>query len=205
MPLTSSVRHAVAIKLEEYEGRYSHLYLDTVGKVTVGIGHMIPDRHSIAVVPMYTIQNGIPSAPATTAQKQHEFDQISKQKRNYRAGWYKQYCTLMMKNNDIDTQRDRHINSFYSELSLIYNTSNGFTTGFDRMPTEAQLALFDMIFNLGATKLNKQFINFNKAIQNENWLTASRECHRPQVSAVRNDYVMKLFQSAHNKAISAKP
>ena len=205
MPLDAAIRHTVAKKLEEYEGRYNHLYLDTVGKVTVGIGHLIPDRHSITTVPMYTAQNGQAVAPASTIQKQLEFDHIIKQKRNYRASWYKQYCKLIMKDSDIEIQRDRHINSFYAELSTQYSTGAGYPKSFDFLPRQVQLVLFDMIFNLGATKLKSQFIKFNTAIQNEDWLTASVECHRPQVSLSRNTYVKNLLQSAHQNAIAANP
>ncbi|WP_043315919.1 hypothetical protein [Microbulbifer sp. HZ11] len=205
MPLNPAIKHTVAKKLEEYEGRYNHLYLDTVGKVTVGIGHLIPDRHAITTIPMYNTQNGIATTPATTAEKQQEFDHISKQKRNFRAKWYKQYCKLIMKDSDIEIQRDRHISSFYIELSTLYSTANGYAKNFDSFPDKVQLALFDMIFNIGATKLKKQFIKFNKAIQNENWLAASTESHRPQVSPSRNAYVQNLLKSAHQTAVSAQP
>ena len=53
MALDPAVKAVVARKLEEYEGRYPHLYLDTKGKVTVGVGHMIPNRDAIALVPFY--------------------------------------------------------------------------------------------------------------------------------------------------------
>ncbi|MCW8128402.1 hypothetical protein [Microbulbifer halophilus] len=111
MPLNPTVKTTVSRKLEEYEGRYNHLYLDTKGKVTVGIGHMIPNRVAIAPITMYNTNNGQPSTSATLAKKQTEYDRILKQKRNYRAGWYKQFCTLMMKDVDIDIQRDKHIKS----------------------------------------------------------------------------------------------
>ncbi|WP_299592185.1 hypothetical protein [uncultured Microbulbifer sp.] len=154
---------------------------------------------------MYTTQNGLAAAPASTIQKQQEFDQIFKQKRNYRAAWYKQYCKLIMKDSDIEIQRDRHINSFYAELSTLYSISGGHPKNFDFLPRQVQLALFDMIFNVGATKLKHQFIKFNTAIQNEDWLTASIECHRPQVSPSRNTSVKDLLQLARQNAIAAKP
>lgn len=38
MPLSSIVKMDVNKNIEKYEGRIPHLYLDTVGNVTVGIG-----------------------------------------------------------------------------------------------------------------------------------------------------------------------
>ena len=205
MLLKPAIQHAVARKLEEYEGRHNHLYLDTVGEVTVGIGHLIPDRHSIASVQMYVTQNGHPTTPATTVQKQAEYDHISKQKRNYRAAWYKQFCTLQMRDSDINVQRDHHINNFHTELTSLYSRANGYRIPFDEMPDEVQMALFDMIFNLGATRLQSQFIKFNAAIKSQDWVRASQESNRPQVSMTRNTYVKQLFQAAHRNSIPAQP
>lgn len=205
MPLAPAIKSAVAMKLEEYEGRYNHLYLDTVGKVTVGIGHMIPNKFAISSVPLFTVLNNLPATPATAAQKQAEFDQIAKQKRNYRAGWYKQFCKLVMQEADIDRQRDHHIDSFYKELIALYSTRRGFQKEFDQFPAAAQIALFDMIFNLGATKLKGQFIKFNAAIKSEDWKTAGIESYRPHVSPSRNNYVNQLFLSANSKSATTQP
>lgn len=51
--LNANVRKTVSKTLEEYEGRIDHLYLDTKGKVTVGIGHMIPNAPAMAGVTMH--------------------------------------------------------------------------------------------------------------------------------------------------------
>ncbi|QIL88967.1 hypothetical protein GNX18_03700 [Microbulbifer sp. SH-1] len=145
-----------------------------------------------------------PSTPATLAEKQAEYDRIAKQPRNYRAAWYKQFCTLTMREGDIDLQGNHHISSFYKELTAIYSSSNGYSA-FDQMPPEVQMALFDMIFNLGATRLRNLFLNFNNAIKKSDWSMASRECHRPDVSPSRNNYVKQLFLSAHNNSLKAIP
>lgn len=205
MPLIPSTRATVSRKLEEYEGRYNHLYLDSVGKVTVGVGHMIPSRASMATVLLYTMKGVLPGAPASLAEKQAEFDLVAKQPRNYRASWYKQHTKLVMKEPDINAQRDRHIDSFYKELVSIYSRANGFKTDFDAMLEEVQLALFDMIFNLGATKLRAQFILFNGFVKQEQWLKAANECNRPDVSAARNNYVKGLLLATHRKSSVAVP
>ena len=209
MALDPAVKAVVARKLEEYEGRYPHLYLDTKGKVTVGVGHMIPNRDAIALVPFYLrssesdsesssgSDSGDPGTPATTAQKQQEYDRVHAQKRNYRAAWYQQLCKLVMSDTDIDAQRDRHITVFYQELRIIYRQANGYPLDFDQMPAVAQLALFDMIFNLGATKLQKLFVKFNAALKEGDWIRAGEESNRPDVSPRRNSYVKQLFDNAH--------
>lgn len=46
------------------------------------------------------------------------------------------------------------------------------------MPHPVQQALFDMIFNLGITKLRKQYVKMNDAIRKENWAAAADESKR---------------------------
>lgn len=156
MPLSPAVRNEVVRKLEENEGRIDHLYLDSVGRVTVGVGHLIATRAGMSSIILH--KNGNP--PTTLAELQEktaEYDTVAKQPVGFKASWYKQHTKLVMKAADIDTLRDRHINSFHSELTNIYRKTNGYPKDFDNLPTKVQLALFDMIFNVGAMKIVNTF------------------------------------------------
>ena len=198
MPLSSSVKSSVAKKLEEYEGRHPHLYLDSKGLVTIGIGHFIPNKNELSSVPLYTVKNNIPFTLASQQKKLEEYTIISQKPKNYKASWYRQFCTLVMKDSDINLQRDKHLNTFYSELVSIYNIPNGYKRNFDDYPEVVQKALFDMIFNLGQTKLRNIFVNFNAAIKQENWNDAALESNRPDVNSARNLYVRELLIQASN-------
>jgi GH24 family phage-related lysozyme (muramidase) len=59
-----------------------------------------------------------------------------------------------------------------------------------------RLALFDMIFNLGATKLRNSYLAFNRAITKGEWEQAGSECFRKGIQLTRNNYVKGLFQKA---------
>lgn len=197
MPLNSKVKAVVEKKLEEYEGRYDHMYLDSKSKVTIGVGHLITNKNAVGTLTLYTVKNKLPSTLATLKQKQDEYDAIVKQKKNYKASWYKQHTSLVMKDADINTQRNKHVTTFYSELLGMYTKAKGFATGFDDMPESVQKALFDMIFNLGQTKLRTTFTKFNDAVKKEKWDEAAKQCNRPDVNAARNNYVKGLFNEAH--------
>jgi len=205
MPLDQTVRTEVASKIIKFENKINHFYLDSVGKVTVGVGHMIPNKQSVSSITMYRIVNKLPGAMATLLEKQKEFDNISKQKRNYKAEWYAKHTTLMMKDTDITAQLNKHIDSFYKELSITYTKAKGYPDDFDKLDKDVQAALFDMIFNLGATKLTKVFSKFDNAIKAGNWKLAAAESNRPQIDPRRNDYVKKKFISAASKQVAAKP
>ena len=196
MPLNAIVKTQVSKKLEEYEGRINHLYLDSVGQVTVGVGHWIANRAAVATLPLSNAKTG---KLATLAEKQAEYDSVSKQTKGFKAAWYKQHTTLVMNDSDITTLRDKHITSFYAELTNIYKKSKGYPADFDKLPEAVQKALFDMIFNLGATKLVNVFKNFDAAVKAGDWKKAGQESNRPQISAARNLYVKQLFLSAAAK------
>lgn len=53
MSLNAKVKTEVIKNTENYEGRVPHLYLDTRGLVTVGIGHLIPNKSAMASIPLY--------------------------------------------------------------------------------------------------------------------------------------------------------
>ena len=197
MPLSSNIRLELVKKIEQYEGRFNHLYLDTKGKVTVGVGHLILNRNAIATVTLYKLKNKLPFQAASLSEKQVEYDKISKLPygQRYGASSFKSHTTLVMKDSDINTQRGKHINSFYTELSNIYKKSNGYPDDFDKLHKNVQLALLDMIFNLGATKIVGSFPSFNKALKAGDWKKAAIESNRPDVSVARNQYVKQLLNT----------
>jgi GH24 family phage-related lysozyme (muramidase) len=194
------VKIEVAKKIEEYEGRVNHLYLDSVGKVTAGVGYLIPSRNDMLSVTLYPSDHAVSCQPASLAEKQIEYDNIARQRVGYKASWYKSYTTLAMSDSDIDVLRDHHIDSFYQELTHIYQKAKGYPDDFDTLPQGVQLALFDMIFNLGASKIVNVFTRFDRALKVADWRVAALECDRPQVSTARNQYVRQLFLTTANGA-----
>ena len=81
MSLKETVKQEVVSKLEEYEGRYEHLYLDTKNKVTVGVGHLLNSEIDMAFVTMYKLVNNLPAGLATLEERKAEYANIAKQKR----------------------------------------------------------------------------------------------------------------------------
>src|SRR5690554_2588275 len=201
MPLNATVKTEVIKNTEKHEGRVPHLYLDTRGFVTVGIGHLIPNKSAMASVPLYKKGANNVLVLASLAEKHAEDDTIKKQPYGkYLASYYKPYTTLVMKDHDIVIQKEKHIASFYRELVGYYNTKNGFSTHFDAMPFEVQQALLDMSFNLGITRLKNQYINMNAHIKKEKWGDAALQSNRIGIQAQRNLYIKNLFLKAQASA-----
>ena len=62
-------------------------------------------------------------------------------------------------------------------------------------PLSAQIALWDMIYNLGPTGL-AQFRMLRQAILDGDWEEAAEQSYRNGPSEVRNQYVFGLFMDA---------
>lgn len=119
-----------------------------------------------------------------------------KQPANRLAGFYKRFTTLVIKRIDADQLTNKHIDTFYKELKQIY-------TGFDKFPSDAKLALMDIIFNVGMPDLKNKWPTMNAAIKAKDWLKAANNSNRKApISALRNKYVKDLLIKASKTKIT---
>lgn len=204
MPLKDSVKDALIEQIERHEGRVNHFYLDSVGKATIGIGHYVASEAAAAELPLFIPRMfGWWLRKATTEEKQAEYQFVllngPESFHRYKASYYKQFTRLIMLDDDIERLLLKHIGSFYKELCQLFHPQKGFRLHFDDFPDEVQMALFDMIFNLGMTNLRTAWPKFNGAIKVGDWKTAAAESCRRQVSPARNHYVRDLLLMAYQK------
>ena len=67
---------------------------------------------------------------------------------------------------------------------------------FGNYPLNAQIALWDMAYNLGVGGLGGKFPSFCKAILAEDWEEAAAQSHREKIAEERNDFVFDLLMEA---------
>ncbi len=67
-----------------------------VGKITVGIGHMNPDKSPVSSIRIDKAVNKSPGSIATFQEKQEELDNTSRKKRNYKTEWYVKHTSVIM-------------------------------------------------------------------------------------------------------------
>ncbi len=188
--LTQQDKKIIYKNMQTYEGSVSHMYLDSKGFVTIGIGHLLSTVADAKKLSLYNLQN----KKATAAEIKAEFNTIQKKPKNFKATYYKRFTSLTMKSTDIEKITYKHIETFYKELKQIYSD-------FDSYPKSAKYALFDMIFNLGKPKLKNGFPSLNRAVLTHAWPLAAKETkRRPPVSVARNKFVKDLFNKAANTA-----
>ncbi len=187
--LTKSERQTLREKLTEYEGNAPHMYLDTNGNVTVGVGHLLS---TVAAAQKLAFIVDKTKMKATPEEIKADFEAVSKLPKvhNNLAPFYKAYTKLVLTQPEIDALTESHIDNFHSELMRKY-------VHFSFYPKEVRLALFDMLFNLGMKKLREMYIRFNMAIYAKDWQKAADESHRKlPVSTARNRYVKDLLEKA---------
>lgn len=177
-------------KLFEYEGNVPHMYLDTKGFVTVGVGHLLKDVEVAKKMPFVVRDTGV---SATVKQIEDEFKLIKKRPFGNKepAFKFKAFTSLIITDSTINAEVVSHISNFENELKRIYGAAE-----FSAFPNNVKLALFDMIFNLGMTKLNNLFFNFNKHIKSGDYKKAALESSRTGISGSRNAYVANLLSTA---------
>lgn len=191
---TAAERLILMYALEKYEGKVNHLYLDSKGLVTVGIGHLLSSAADAQKLPFRNSSN----TAATKEEIKTDFEAMKNQVPNKLASSYKKFTTLYLSDDEINKLTIQHIGDFEVGLRRIY-------IGFDTFPIEARLALFDMAFNVGLNGLGKTWPTMNEAVKAKNWQKAADSSNRKSpVSPLRNKYVKDLFEQAANQAPAPK-
>jgi GH24 family phage-related lysozyme (muramidase) len=173
--------------IERYEGRVPHLYLDSRGFVTVGVGHLLSSVENAKALDFVTMTGEL----ATENMIAEEYQVVSTREANRVASYYQSFTQLRLSDSAIDQLTVKHIDSFYGELKIIYSE-------FDSFPSDIKLALFDLIFNLGMTSLRKKWPKFNGCIASKDWVAAADNCRRKGIADERNEYVKALLLSGAN-------
>jgi GH24 family phage-related lysozyme (muramidase) len=200
--LSFTLRNAIRNDLDNWEGFYTWMYLDSVGLVTVGYGSMLPDAEAAKAIPFVKIKGGA----ATPAEIKAAYDVVHSgaaaqkaalPRQKFGAKHYEKVTDLRITQATASKLRDAHVDADYRQLQLIYPQ-------FDTFPDNAKLALFDMIYNVGAghgkTRHHRAsglraYVGMNAAIAQGDWSTAAQHCHRHGIPPERNRVTAELFKT----------
>ncbi|MBE0364573.1 hypothetical protein PULV_a2291 [Pseudoalteromonas ulvae UL12] len=193
MPLNSAVRQCVAENLSLFEGKTDHLYLDNQGYPTIGIGHCIANLDVFLQLPMVRIADG---QTATKQQKIAEYQNIKQKPQGYKADWYAAFCQLRLPEAAINQIHQQQLNKFHQELRHVFQRSRGYSCDFEQLPSPVQIALFDLVYNVGSTNLQHKWPKLHQAIKQQDWHEAAKQSSRKGIQAARNEHIQSLFLSA---------
>jgi len=178
-------------KLKEFEGCVPWMYRDTVGKVTVGVGLMLPNLEAAQNLPF--VLNNHAATPEEIATEYARVDAMTLGKA---AVFYKIPASLELTQQTIDGKLLAVLEDFEANLRAEF-------PAYDTFPDAIKLALLDMIYNLGAAGLFKGFPHLIAAVQTSNWAQAAEHCTRRGPAPARNNWTKQQFLSVVN-AIKAE-
>ncbi len=168
-------------KLEEFEGSIPWMYRDTAGKVTVGVGSMLPDAAAATRLPF--VHQGI---PATEAEILAEFQRVDALPMGRPALFYRAASRPELPQAEIDALLRSVLTGFEAELKSRL-------TAYDSFPDGVKLALLDMAYNLGPHGLLNGYPKLIKAVEAGAWAQAAANCERLGPGAARNAWTRQMF------------
>lgn len=169
------------------EGCIPYMYLDTVGKVTVGVGNMLPNSDAAVALPFVDRDSGEAASEELIID---EFENLSKQEfgQSFGASAFSHFTSVGLTDDGINELLDSRIAEFETGLK-------GNFEDFDTYPDDAKIGIMDMAFNLGVHGLMSKFPTFVKGVKSENWKLCAEQCRRRGISDHRNEEVKELFES----------
>lgn len=188
-------RSADLLSSDAFEGSVAYMYQDTVGLVTVGVGQMIPSVNIAKTYPFLTTTG----ANASTLEIESDYKRVEALSAGHPHKYYWTKDALVLAGEAIQTMLMKRLKEFDKEL-------RGHYLKYDTYPEPVKLALLDMIYNLGPTRLFGEFKHFGKAVNAQHWKSAAAKCHRIGPSAKRNAWTAHQFRMAEaGKAIPKLP
>lgn len=167
-------------KLPEFEGAIAWMYLDSVGKVTVAEGLMVPDVSSALALPFQ-----FAGAIAEPGDIRADFLRVEKMKPCMAPGFYHCATSVTLTHDYMRVLALRTLVRFDGFLRSEFPS-------LDSYPDVVKPAMLDMIYNLGPGRL-QSFHQWRDAVLTKNWAQAAATCHRRQISADRNAWAAAQF------------
>jgi len=183
--------------LRRYEAFVPNLYLDTGGKVTVGIGHLLPNEEAATRLLFEFRIPPIPPRAITDQDKKDEWkrmkDLASSIKRPIPVGT----SEFFRERTSLDLQETDAKILFFKDTTIRLTELKNIFSNYAKFPDSAKLGILDVYFNVGGGRGFAQFVKFRTAVIKQNWLRAKDESERKDISRDRNEAVYRLFQDAY--------
>jgi GH24 family phage-related lysozyme (muramidase) len=179
-------------QLKSFEGCVPWMYRDTVGRVTVGVGLMLPNAAAACALPFQTAEGA-----ATAEQIAAEFARVEALAMGKLPSFYRATGSLELPELVIDEKLSAVLTGFEATL-------RAGLTGYDALPDGVKMALLDMAYNLGPEGLLKGYPKMIRAVETGAWAEAAAECARGGINAARNAWTRQQMLAGVVGAIQAE-
>jgi GH24 family phage-related lysozyme (muramidase) len=170
--LTPALEAILFAHLEAMEGRVPHIYPDSKGNPTIGVGHLLSSPMDGLRLPLWWRKT---HERASEAQVKSGWTFVREQRLPY--------TQIFMEEPDITELLRRDVASCQFTLRRTFGTTLGLAMG-------PVVALYDMALNLGSFA---KFPKLRTAVCALDFKTAAEECQRKQVGDRRNDLTRKYL------------
>jgi len=178
-------------RLKGFEGYADHLYLDTEGKITVGVGLMYGSAEAL-VASNITFRNKVSGKIASAAEVKDEYKRVAKLSKGRTLSFYRSHGLLCADGADLQGRLVRRLSVAFNDALYFFNTGKPVAgVKFEQLtdlPSNVQLALIDIAFNLGRSKLYK-FQKLRGFLKQGDWQNAAKESHRRGIQSSRNEAI----------------
>jgi GH24 family phage-related lysozyme (muramidase) len=181
-------------QLKIFEGCVPWMYRDSVGKVTVGVGLMLPDAAAACALPFQAAGG---SAAATAEQIAAEFARVDALAMGKLPSFYRAAGSLELPQAVMDAKLSAVLTGFEATLRAKL-------TGYDALPDGVKMALLDMAYNLGPAGLLEGYPKMIHAVETGAWALAAAQCAREGINAARNAWTRQQMLAAVVDAIKAE-
>ncbi len=170
--------------LEQWEGCFAWMYLDTKGLVTTGVGNLLATAEAACGLEWYYSDGRRASTPDVVA----AWNAVYAAHSGMLAAYYARFTSIRLAPSEAkDLALHRLQVEFLPGLRRIFS-------GFDDYPEPAQNVLIDMEYNEGAGNLAK-FHHLIEACEHHAWPNAVQECTISTSRKARNDWRQAQFAS----------
>ena len=181
--------------LVRWEGAVAHMYRDTLGYCTVGIGNLIHDVDEAMSIPFR-----FAAREATRPEISSDFHRVMAMPKGLKASAYRTTTGPRIELTDgsiYQLAADRLAREFLPGLAVLY-------PGFEEFPLGPQRALVDLAWNVGIHGL-AQFSRLRDAVNSRAWLSVPHEeaasfwsplCHVKGARPERHQWRVERFGEA---------
>jgi GH24 family phage-related lysozyme (muramidase) len=180
-------------QLKTFEGCVPWMYRDTAGKVTVGVGLMLPDAAAACALPFQTAVG----AGATAEQIAAEFARVEALAMGRLPSFYRAASSLELPEAVMDAKLSGVLAGFEATL-------RAHLAGYDTLPGGVKMALLDMAYNLGPAGLLEGYPRMIHAVETGAWAEAAAQCARGGINAARNAWTRQQMLAAVVATIQAE-
>lgn len=175
--------------LPAFEGNIPWPYLDTVGLVTTGVGHMIPDVDAMLKIPWFIVHT---DTPATEDEVRAAWAVLIGEPQAMPASFYGPVTKIRLAPEwPMQDATDRLQNEYLPAVAE-------HVEGFDSFPLAAQAVFLDFQYNVKNFSHPDVFKHMKAAALQGNWQEAANQCHRVGLQQSRNDWAKAQLMSCEN-------